>query len=94
MDTPNPPTDFKAFYLALPADARAKFALRAGTTVAYIETHLLYARKIPRKKSMDRLWVACDEFGANFDQPDLLAFFFGARPPSPAPELAERQEAA
>lgn len=70
------PPSFKTFYLALSAGERERFAKRAGTTVAYIETHLLYARKVPRKGTMDGLWLASREFGAPFGRGDLLRFFY------------------
>ncbi|WP_224776928.1 hypothetical protein [Achromobacter insolitus] len=76
MNRANPPPSFKTFYLALSAEARERFAKRAGTTVAYIETHLLYARKVPRKATMDGLWAASQEFGAPFGRGDLLRFFY------------------
>lgn len=80
MDTSAPLISFKAFYLSLPAGERERFAKRAGTTVAYVETHLLYARKVPRKGTMDGLWAACQEFGAPFGRGDLLGFFYGGPP--------------
>jgi hypothetical protein len=85
MNTAKPKPSFKAFYLALSSDDRAKFAKRACTTVAYIETHLLYARKVPRKGTMDALWKASQEFGASFDHGELLGFFYGGpRPHEPS----------
>lgn len=80
MDTTNPSPSFKSFYLALSSGERERFAKRAGTTVAYVETHLLYARKVPRKGTMDGLWGACQDFGAPFGRSDLLNFFYGATP--------------
>lgn len=76
MNRVTPQTSFKTFYLALSADERIRFAKRARTTVAYIETHLLYARKVPRKGTMDGLWEASQEFGAPFGRGDLLQFFY------------------
>lgn len=78
MNKATPKTSFKTFYLALSADERDRFAKRAGTTVAYIETHLLYARKVPRKGTMEGLWAASQEFGAPFGRGDLLRFFYDA----------------
>lgn len=69
---------FKTFYLALSPEERDRFARRAGTTVAYIETHLLYARKVPRKATMEGLWIASREFSAPFGRGDLLQFFYDA----------------
>ncbi|MCY1195558.1 hypothetical protein D9M72_68840 [compost metagenome] len=76
MNRANPPASFKTFYLALSTRERERFAKRAGTTVAYIETHLLYARKVPRKGTMEGLWEASQEFGAPFGRGDLLRFFY------------------
>ncbi|MBB1593576.1 hypothetical protein [Achromobacter sp. UMC46] len=81
MNIAKPKPSFKAFYLALSSDDRAKFAKRACTTVAYIETHLLYARKVPRKGTMDALWQASQDFGAPFDHGELLGFFYGGPTP-------------
>lgn len=76
MNRANPSPSFKTFYLALSTAERERFAKRAGTTVAYIETHLLYARKVPRKGTMDGLWAASQELGAPFGRGDLLRFFY------------------
>lgn len=78
MNKATPQTSFKTFYLALSTNERDGFAKRAGTTVAYIETHLLYARKVPRKGTMEGLWAASQEFGAPFGRGDLLRFFYDA----------------
>lgn len=71
--------DFKSFYRSLSVDRREAFAAAANTTTVYIETHLVYARKIPRRASMDALWQACADFGAVFTREDLLAFFFAGQ---------------
>ncbi|MBV8158294.1 MAG: hypothetical protein JO278_11590 [Dyella sp.] len=71
--------DFKSFYRSLSIERREAFALAANTTTVYIETHLVYARKIPRRASMDALWQACVEFGASFTREELLAFFFAGQ---------------
>ncbi|QYY30263.1 hypothetical protein K2O51_23110 [Cupriavidus pinatubonensis] len=76
MDTNTCARDFKAFYRSLPVERRAAFASAANTTTVYIETHLVYARKVPRKASMDALWRACADFGAPFSREELLAFFY------------------
>lgn len=76
MNRANHSPTFKTFYLTLSNEDRERFAKRAGTTVAYIETHLLYARKLPRKGTMDGLWAASQEFGAPFGRGDLLRFFY------------------
>lgn len=78
MDTITCAQDFKSFYRSLPAERKEAFAKAANTTTVYIETHLVYARKVPRKASMDALWKACHEFGATFSREELLAFFFAA----------------
>jgi len=76
MDTTTCARDFKSFYRSLSVERRDAFASAANTTTVYIETHLVYARKIPRRASMDALWQACVDFGATFTREDLLAFFF------------------
>lgn len=92
--------DFKSFYRSLSVEQREAFASAANTTTVYIETHLVYARKIPRRASMDALWQACVDFGATFTREDLLAFFFagqknGLKPDKPkAGTTAPHPEAA
>lgn len=70
---------FKSFYASLPELQRVQFADRAGTTTNYIETHLIAPparRKVPNKPLMDRLAVACIEFGAAFGKAELVAYFY------------------
>lgn len=69
--------NFKEFFLGLDAAKRQTFAKKAGTTVGYIQTHMIYARKMPRRKLFDGLVQAC----AKYDGPskdELLAFFYDA----------------
>ncbi|PRE20316.1 hypothetical protein [Burkholderia multivorans] len=75
MDTIKP-ADFKGFYRSLDAEARKRFAELAQTTVGHIETHWQYARKIPNPTRMERLYMACVQFGASFSKPELIAFFY------------------
>ena len=50
--------DFKEFYFSLSKAQRQSFAQKAGTTVRYIECHLVYARRVPRPKLMNGLVTA------------------------------------
>lgn len=68
--------NLRTFYRGLPVALKRKFAEEAGTTTSYMESHLVYARKLPRKETFDRLWKACDAFGAEFSREDLLTFFY------------------
>lgn len=68
--------DFKAFFRSLSPADKTRFAERAGTTKAYITVHLVYARRTPRKEMIDHLFEACQEFGASFDKPGLIGFFY------------------
>lgn len=79
MDTTTCAHDLKTFYRSLSPDRKEAFARAANTTTVYIETHLVYARKVPRKASMDALWKACQEFGAPFSREELIGFFFADR---------------
>lgn len=76
METQIAHQTFKTFYRSLTPERQKEFASEAKTTTGYIEAHLVYARKVPRKDSMDSLWLACEKFGAQFDKNALLAFFF------------------
>jgi hypothetical protein len=75
MDTIEP-ADFKGFYRSLDADAKKHFAVAAKTTTGNIETHWVYARKIPGPTRMERLFCACVDFGAVFTKAQLIAFFY------------------
>lgn len=75
MDTTEP-ADFKGFYRSLDADAKKRFATSARTTTGNIETHWVYARKIPGPTRMERLYATCIEFGADFTKAQLIAFFY------------------
>jgi len=68
--------DFKSFYRSLATEDKAKFAACAGTSKEYIEVHLVYARRMPRKDKMDALHAACLKFGAKFTKQALIAFFY------------------
>lgn len=65
--------DFRNYYQALDADARARYAKRAGTTRGYIEAHLVHARKVPRPKLLRQLAKASN--GA-LTVPSLVEFFY------------------
>lgn len=75
MDTTEP-ADFKGFYRSLDAEAKKRFAASAKTTTGNIETHWVYARKIPGPTRMERLYATCVEFGASFTKAQLIAFFY------------------
>ncbi len=71
-------SDFKAFFLSLGERERKGFALAAGTTVAYLQTHLIYARKMPRRQLFDGLARACQKHGGP-SKARLLTFFYSDR---------------
>jgi len=77
MDTIEP-ADFKGFYRSLDAESKKRFAASAKTTTGNIETHWVYARKIPGPTRMERLYSTCVEFGASFTKAQLIAFFYEA----------------
>jgi hypothetical protein len=70
--------DFKAFFQALTDEQKAEFAAEAITTVSYIKTHLIYSRKVPKKKLLDGLVRACEKQNSGITRADLLAFFYPA----------------
>jgi hypothetical protein len=69
-------TDFKKFYRSLDQKQRAEVAKRARTSIGYIETHLLVARRVPRPKLMTMLAAALIAMGWNGSQKDLVAQFY------------------
>lgn len=74
---------FSDFYRSLPESQRAAFAISAGTTTRYIETHLIapaVRRKVPNKPLMERLAAACGQFGAPFSKEQLVAYFYELPP--------------
>jgi hypothetical protein len=73
---PIEPADFKGFYRSLDAESKKRFAASAKTTIGNIETHWVYARKIPGPTRMERLYATCVEFGAQFTKAQIIAFFY------------------
>lgn len=71
-DTTNP---FVDYWRGLSKDERQAYASRAGTTVKYIETHLIGVppRKIPRQNLMGGLAKASR---GRVSQEDLLRHFY------------------
>jgi len=47
--------NFRDYYQNLTSDQRTAYANRAGTTIGYIESHLLSRRKIPKRPTMNKL---------------------------------------
>lgn len=68
--------DFKAYFYGLSNAEREAFAYRAGTTVRYIQCHLVNRRKVPRRRSLFNLasaskgQVTLNDLLAHFYQPD------------------------
>jgi hypothetical protein len=65
--------DFKRYFYALSPSDREAFAEHAGTSVGYIQCHLITRRKIPRPEKMQRL-VAASHGHVTLD--DLLTYFY------------------
>jgi hypothetical protein len=72
--------DFKSFFQSLSETDRKAFAETAGTTVAYIRTHLVYGRKIPKKTTLNGLMAALGKFNSKITREELLNFFFHQSP--------------
>ncbi|EMB5519921.1 hypothetical protein U7Q95_002461 [Escherichia coli] len=68
--------DFKKRWLALTPDERNAFAVEAGTTSHYIQTHLTGRRKLPSKVLMDKLFKACKVRGWVETKPEMVIFFY------------------
>ncbi|MGH8656659.1 MAG: hypothetical protein ACREYE_32750 [Gammaproteobacteria bacterium] len=67
--------DFKLYFYGLTPLERDAYADRAGTTVRYIQCHLISRRKIPRLKSLHKLAAASDN---RVSLDDLLVYFYKA----------------
>ncbi len=76
--------DFKLYFYGLTALERNAYADRAGTTVRYIQCHLITRRKIPRPDSMRKL-AAASENSISLD--DLLAYFYKSDSHSPVSQF-------
>lgn len=63
----------KTFYRQLPRAEREAYAKRAGTTVNYLENHLIPARKMPRRDLMERLAAASN---GEVSLDDVIQHFF------------------
>lgn len=68
--------DFKKRWLALSSEEREAFAVDAGTTAGYIQTHLARRTKMPGKKLMDRIFKACKDRGWIASKEQLVMFFY------------------
>lgn len=64
---------FRQFFQGLDDQRREQLAREAGTTVEYIEHHLLRGRRQPRRKLVDRLAAACATLGASFSSAQVMA---------------------
>ncbi|AYC20088.1 hypothetical protein DZA65_03213 [Dickeya dianthicola] len=68
--------DFKAHWLGLDESGRNQFASDSGTTSHYIQTHLTGRRKIPSRKLMNRIFLACKSRGWLTRREPLILFFY------------------
>lgn len=67
---------FKIFFQSLTDDEQTEFARTALTSVGYIKSHLIYARKVPQPESFNNLMVACDKFDSHITRQELFEFFY------------------
>lgn len=67
---------FKLFFQSLNEAHQIKFAQEAGTSVGYIKSHLIYARKVPQPESFNNLMGACDKFNSGITRQELFEFFY------------------
>lgn len=68
--------DFKKHWLNLSPEDREAFAIEAGTTSHYIQTHLTGRRKMPGKILMNGLFKASKNREWVNDKAQLVAFFY------------------
>lgn len=72
------PFDFKEFWQGLSLDEKKQLAKEAGTTVNYIRTHLVYARRVPSRNYMTELHKAVTRINPEISKEQLLSFFYAA----------------
>lgn len=65
--------DFRSWYRSLNGAERSEYARRAGVSRAYIEVHLMYRRKVPKRETMLRL---ADASLGRVAYEDLLSWFY------------------
>lgn len=65
--------DFRTWYRSLTPQERVEYAKRANISQQYIEVHLMYRRKIPKRETMSRLAEA--SLG-RIEYADLLQWFY------------------
>ncbi len=63
----------KKYFTSLNDKEQGAYAKKAGTTVGYIKTHLIYGRKLPRPGLMEGLAKASN---GKISQRQLLNFFY------------------
>lgn len=70
-----PGMNYREYFRSLDSANRARHAERAGTSVAYINIHLIPRRKIPRRKTMQALADATD---GTCSYSDIVDYFYSA----------------
>lgn len=68
--------DFKKFWLSLSPENRLQVATAAGTTPAYVKTHLIHKRRVPRNDLMSNLHQACVSAGADVSKEKFIGLFY------------------
>ena len=69
------PFDFHAFWLGLGKSSRSKLATDCEISVGYLQSGILYSRKIPRPESLERLAAATRKHDARASVPSLYLYF-------------------
>lgn len=68
---------FQNFYKALNKGEREIFASRIGSTVRYVEAHLIYAARIPRRGMMSTMIEVCEDMsGGSVKRSDVFDHFY------------------
>jgi hypothetical protein len=67
--------NYRDYFRSLDSEGRERHAVRAGTSVAYINIHLIPRRKIPRQKTMQALADATDGICS---YSDIVDYFYCA----------------
>jgi len=70
---------FKILWLGLTEERKEAFAVEAGTTAGYIQTHLIHGSKLPRPDLMAGLARACAKFDWPFTEEQLVLHFYRKR---------------
>lgn len=69
--------NLKTYYTSLNDSQKIEFAQKAGTTIRYLESHLIHRSRVPRPDLIKKL---SDASNGKLPQKELILWFHEAKP--------------